>query len=70
MGVSDNETDVHLEIAENKLSEKMMQYRISIASIKPFQPGSNTSSSQGALTNITGEEIEILIYDNDCEFWF
>lgn len=70
MGVSDNETDVHLEIAENKLSEKVMRYRISIASIEPFQPGSNTSLSQGARTDITGEEIELLVYDNDCEFWF
>ena len=70
MGVSDNETDVHLEIPENKLSEKVMQYRISIASIKPFQPGSNTGSSQGALTDVIGEGTELLVYDNDCEFWY
>ena len=69
MGMSDNETGVHLEIAENKLSEKVMRYRISIDSIEPFQPGGNTSSSQGALTDVAGEGIELLVYDNDCEFW-
>ena len=67
MGVSDSEANVLLEILDNQLSEKEMKYRISIASIEPFEPGSNRSS-QGALTNIAGEGIELLVYDNDCEF--
>ena len=66
MGVSDSERDVHLEIPDNELPEKLMQYRISIASIEPFEPGSN-HSIQGALTNIVGEGIELKVYDNDCE---
>ena len=69
MGVSDGEVNVHLEILDNQLSEKEMKYRISIASIEPFEPGSNRSS-QGALTDIAGEGIELLVYDNDCEFRF
>ena len=40
MDVSDNETDVHLlEIPDYKLPEKLMKYRISIASIEVFEPG-------------------------------
>ena len=66
MNVSDSERDVHLEIPDNKLPEKLMQYRISIASIEPFEPDSN-HSIQGALTNIVGEGIELKVYDNDCE---
>ena len=66
VGVPDSERDIHLEIPDNKLPEKLMQYRISIASIEPFEPDSN-HSIQGALTNIVGEGIELKVYDNDCE---
>ena len=68
MEVSDSEVDVPLVIAGNQLPEKEMRYRISIASIEPFTPGSDTNSSKGALTTVVGEPIELLIYDNDCEF--
>ncbi len=69
MGVSDNETGVRLDIPDNLVSEKLMQYGISIASIEPLVPGQN-SSVQGALTEITGDGIKLLVYDNDCEFRF
>lgn len=67
-GVSDSEVDVSLAIADNQLPEKEMRYRISIASIEPFKPGNDTSLSKGALTNVAGVGIELLVYDNDCEF--
>ena len=66
MGVSDNETGVRLDIPDNLVSEKLMRYSISIASIEPFEPGQN-SSSQGVLTDIAGDGIKLLVYDNDCE---
>ena len=73
MGVSDNETGVRLEIPDNLVSEKVMRYGISIANIEPFEPGKNTSS-QGVHTTIAGDEIKLLVYDNDCKlrlnfFW-
>jgi hypothetical protein len=71
MDISDNETGVRLDIPDNLVSEKLMQYGISIASVEPLEPGQNSSESvQGALTEITGDGIKLLVYDNDCEFEF
>ena len=56
-----------VEIPKDLLSEKRKQFRISIASIEPSKMGSNAGSSEGALTSISGEAIELVVYDNDCE---
>ena len=64
-GESDDLMNASLAIVNDFLSEKRKYFNISIESVNTY---GNASSDQGALTLITGEAIELTIYDNDCEF--
>ena len=65
-GESDDLMNASIAIVNDFLSEKRKYFNISIESINTYY--GNASPGQGAHTLITGEAIELTIYDNDCEF--
>ena len=57
-----------LTILNDFLSQKRRHYNISIENIYVLDGNANSDGDLGALAMISGEAIELIIYDNDCEF--
>ena len=57
-----------LTILNDFLSQKRRHYNISIENIDVLDGNASSDGDLGALTMTSGEAIELIIYDNDCEF--